>query len=119
MPAGIRLTNQDKKFILENYTNCTSKQIASHLGISTETVSKILRKDEKKCRRSYQRKYIALDKKRISCVLESFATNGYSVKIAAQTCDISYLKASWYIKHHYTRKMLTESTQVLTIQSAV
>ena len=120
MANGVNTTDHQKRFIYQHYQEYTAEQMALHLELSRETIWKYLRKKELKCKRVYiKRKPIVLDRALVAAVLNQFANNGYSIKLAALSIGISYQKASWYIKHYYTRKTLSESTEVITKQSKV
>ena len=119
MALAIRLTIDQKQFIYTAYTELTAKEIALHLGISVWSVYKYLQPKKVKCKRAVLKRPIVVDRQRAANVLEAFCNNGYSIKLAALSCGISYQKASWYIKHYYTRKMLSESTTIITLKSKI
>ena len=119
MAAGQNITPDQKKYIYQNYQDYTAKEIAINLSLSRETIWKYLRKKELKAKRRVIRRSIVLDRSIVAKVLESFCNNGYSVKLAAESNGLTYQKASWYIKNYFTKKRLSESTEVITKQSAV
>ena len=119
MAAGHNIKPEQKKYIYDNYQIYTAQEIAINLHLSRETIWKYLRKKELKCKRRFIRRSIVLDRQIVARVLESFCNNGYSVKLAAECNGLTYQKASWYIKHYFTKKRLSESTEIITKQSAV
>lgn len=120
MANGVNTTEHQKRFIYQHYQDYSAEQMALHLQLSRETIWKYLRKKELKCKRVYiKRKPVVLDRQLVASVLNDFANNGYSIKLAALSCGITYQKAAYYISNYYTRKMPSESTTIITLKSKI